>query len=172
MNALLVAAVAFALAAAPDAPAPPVEVRTGDVIQLPPPAAIAITPDTVVWKPGPPSLPAGTQAAVLEGDPTKPGIVTMRLKLAKGFRLPMHTHAGEERVTVLSGTMRVTYVESANGAAAQTSTRIFPAGSFYVTPRGVVHAVAVDEETVMQVTVQGPWGLAYVDAKDDPRNKK
>lgn len=138
-----------------DAPAPGVK------------AAIAVTPNDVAWKPGPPSLPAGTQAAVLEGDPTKPGIVTMRLKIPKGFRLAMHTHPADERVTVLSGTMHVTYIEGAT-----TSTRSFPAGSFYVTPKGVQHSVAVDEETIIQITVQGPWGVAYVDAKDDPRTKK
>lgn len=172
MNALLVVAVTCALASAPDL-AP-----DGDVIKLHKPdliddapvvtvaKPIAVTPHDVAWKAGPPSLPAGTQAAVLEGDPTKPGIVTMRLKIAKGFRLAMHTHPADERVTVMSGTMRVTYVDDAGGkAAAQTSTRIFPAGSFYVTPKGVPHAVAVDEETIIQITVQGPWGLAYVNAK-------
>lgn len=123
---------------------------------------IAVTPADVVWKPGPPSLPAGTQAAVLEGDPSKEGIVTMRLKVKKGFKLAMHTHPADERVTVLSGTMKVTYVDEAGGAAAP-QTKVFPAGSFYVTPKGKRHTVVADEDTVIQVTVQGPWGLSYVD---------
>lgn len=169
----------------------------GDVLKIPPPTTkhtpdlvddvgttparmpvptlmpIAVTPDAVVWKPGPPSLPPGTQSVVLEGDPTKPEIVTMRLKIAPGFKLAMHTHPAGERVTVLSGTMRVTYFDDQGGtAAAQTHTKLFPAGSFYVTPKGMPHHVRVDEETVIQITVQGPWGVDYVNAKDDPRNKK
>lgn len=153
----------------------------GDVVTIPPAPAgarpanmpIAITPDAVAWKPGPPSLPAGAQTVVLEGDPTKPGIVTMRLKVQPGFKLAMHTHDADERVTILSGKTRVTYFDDQGGtAAAQTNTKHFPAGSFYVTPKGVPHAVSVDEETVIQITVEGPWVIHYMNAKDDPRHKK
>jgi mannose-6-phosphate isomerase-like protein (cupin superfamily) len=182
MIALHVVALTLTLAAAEPTPAPapaPTSVTVGgDVLTLPPASQpIGFTATDVAWKPGPPSLPAGTQAAVLEGDPTKPGIVTMRLKIAKGFRLAMHTHPADERVTVLSGTMRVTYVDTQGGtqggtAAGQTNTRIFPAGSFYVTPKGAPHAIAVDEDTIIQITVQGPWSVSYLNAKDDPRTPK
>jgi quercetin dioxygenase-like cupin family protein len=138
-----------------------------------PPAAIApiaVTPDGVLWKPAPPSLPTGARVAVLEGDPTKEGIVTMRLKLPKDYRLAMHTHTAAERVTVLSGAMRVTWLDPLGGAVAPSVTRSFPAGSFYVTPKGTPHAVATDDETIIQITVQGLWGIVYADARDDPRS--
>lgn len=128
-------------------------------------APIATTPDAIVWGPAAPTLPPGTQSVVLEGDPKRPGLFTLRLKLAKGAHLAMHTHPADERVTVLSGAMHVTTVDTTGGAAAQTSTRVFPSGSFYVMPKGAPHAVSVDEETVIQITVQGPWGVQYLGAK-------
>lgn len=128
------------------------------------PAAIQISPGDVVWKDGPPSLPPGTQAAILEGSPGKEGIVTMRLRVPKGWRLPSHTHRGDERVTVLEGVIRV--------ALEDGPTRSFPAGSFYVTPKGVKHVVSTgDEGAVIQITVQGPWVVDYVDPRDDPRGE-
>jgi hypothetical protein len=45
---------------------------------------IMIMPDQLKWGPAPPSLPAGAQMAVLEGDPTKRGLFTMRLKMPDG----------------------------------------------------------------------------------------
>lgn len=169
MNALLLVTLALASADGDVLKLPPSSKHKPDLIDVAPPvlsAPIAVTPDAIAWKPGPPSLPAGTQSVVLEGDPTKPGVVTMRLKIAKGFRLAKHTHPADERVTVLSGAMKVAYLDA---SGATTSTRTFPAGSFYVTPKGVPHTVSVDEETIMQITVQGPWGVHYLDAKDDPR---
>jgi len=115
------------------------------------PEPIAFTPDAVVWRAAPGTLPAGAKVAVLEGDPTKPGLVTMRLSLPKGSRIPLHTHPTDERVTVLGGAMKVS-----SGSVVKT----FPTGSFYVTPAGTPHEVAVAEDTVIQITVEGPWGLA------------
>ena len=44
-----------------------------------------------------------------------------------------------------------------------------PAGSFASMPHGVVHYVLVDEDSIVQVNATGPWGIDYVNAKDDPR---
>lgn len=54
-------------------------------------------------------------------------------------------------------------------AAKQTSF-VFPAGSFYATPPGMVHQFAADD-TVVQGNSTGPWGINYVNPKDDPRQK-
>lgn len=133
------------------------------------PAAIQIVPTDVLWKDGPPSLPPGTQAAILEGNPTQVGMVTMRLRVPKNWRLPSHTHAGDERVTVLEGVIRVALEDGAHTSVVKS----FPAGSFYVTPRGVKHVVSTgDEGAVIQITVQGPWVVDYVDPRDDPRKAK
>jgi len=42
----------------------------------------------IQWKDGPASLPAGAKVAVLEGDPSKEGFLTMRLLLPDGFKIP------------------------------------------------------------------------------------
>src|SRR5690348_17215242 len=91
-------------------------------------APLAVTPDVVAWQPGK-ALLAGAQVAVLEGDPKKTGVVTMRLKMPKGFRLPLHTHPVDERVTVLAGSVRLTFTDG-------TPPRLLPAGSYYMTPHG------------------------------------
>src|SRR5688572_18095605 len=64
-------------------------------------------PKAVKWVDGPPSLPSGAQFAVLEGDPTKEGPFTMRVKVPNGYRIPPHTHPKTERLTVISGTFRL-----------------------------------------------------------------
>ena len=45
----------------------------------------------------------GAKAAVLEGDPSKEGMFTVRIKMPAGYVIPPHTHPKIERVTVLSG---------------------------------------------------------------------
>ena len=43
-----------------------------------------VTPATTKWGAGPASLPPGAQAAALEGDPSKPGPFTLRIKIPDG----------------------------------------------------------------------------------------
>ena len=45
------------------------------------------TPDQIPWQDGPPSLLPGAKMAILEGDPTKEVLFTMRLKLPDGYRV-------------------------------------------------------------------------------------
>jgi quercetin dioxygenase-like cupin family protein len=131
-----------------------------------------LLPTDVVLKDGPPSLPKGTQVAVLEGDPTKEGIVTMRLRMPKSYRLPAHLHGADERVTVLEGKVWVAFTDKLDDVSMKGA-KAFPAGSFYINPQGVHHAVFTgDEGALIQITVQGPWTVTYVDVKDDPRAKK
>jgi hypothetical protein len=47
-----------------------------------------MTPAEIRWGTGPAILPAGAQAAVLYGDPTKDGLFSMRFNLPKGYRVP------------------------------------------------------------------------------------
>src|SRR5689334_6430522 len=67
-------------------------------------AALAAEPiqvTKVVWHSGPPTLPRGAKIAVLEGDPAKEGLFTMRIKLPAGTTIAPHWHPRDERVTVL-----------------------------------------------------------------------
>jgi len=35
----------------------------------------------------------------------------------------------------------------------------------------MVHHVFIDEDTVIQISTNGPWDFNYVNPKDDPRQK-
>ena len=113
------------------------------------------------------SLPAGAELAVLYGDPSKEGVFAMRLKAAKGYYIPPHTHPRPEINTVISGTVRLGMGETADHSKAQP----LPVGSFFTLSPGMAHSVFFDEDTVVQVNTSGPWGINYVNPKDDPRQK-
>jgi quercetin dioxygenase-like cupin family protein len=126
-----------------------------------------IAPDDITWGAAPPSVPAGAQAAVLYGDPAKEGMFAFRLKTPKDYHIAPHTHPKPEIVTVISGTVRLGMGTTADRAKAQ----VLPAGSFFAMPPGMAHYYFADEDTVIQLNSSGPWGIDYVDAKDDPRKK-
>jgi quercetin dioxygenase-like cupin family protein len=118
-----------------------------------PPDTIQFSSDAVSWKAAPPSMPSGTQIAVLEGDPTKPGMFTIRLKVPAGSAIGPHTHPRHERVTVLSGAVEVGF----GNEAIPERVRRFSAGSFYVNPPAVPHYLFIPEDSVLQLTCDGPW---------------
>lgn len=122
-------------------------------------------PQDIKWGPMPPSLPAGAEAAVLYGDPTKEGMFALRIKAPKGYRIAPHTHPKPEVITVISGKFNL----GMGPAADRASVESLPAGSFSSMPPGVAHYVFVDEDSVVQINATGPWGIDYVNAKDDPR---
>jgi quercetin dioxygenase-like cupin family protein len=115
--------------------------------------ATAIQVTSITWVDAPPTMPAGTKMAVLEGNSQEGGIFTLRLKVPAGSKLAPHTHPRAERVTVLSGKVVVTI-----GGKSTT----FTAGGFYVNPPDEVHSVTFAEESVLQLTCEGPWKLEYV----------
>jgi quercetin dioxygenase-like cupin family protein len=125
-----------------------------------------VSPQEVKWGPAPDVLPAGAQAAVLLGDPSKEGLFVLRLKFPKGYRVAPHTHSVPEVVTVISGSFRLGMGETAGPSKAQ----LLSAGRFFALPPGHVHHVFIDEDdTVIQISTNGPWDLIYVNPKDDPR---
>jgi quercetin dioxygenase-like cupin family protein len=126
-----------------------------------------VTPQEIKWGPAPPSVPAGAQAAILYGDPSKDGVFALRLKVPKNYHIPPHTHPKPEIVTVVSGTARLGMGTKADRAKAQ----VLPAGSFFALSPGSAHFLFADEETVVQITTTGPWGIDYVNPKDDPRQR-
>ena len=46
---------------------------------------------------------------------------------------------------------------------------VLPAGSFVQISVGQAHFAWTEEETVVQINGMGPFGIEYVDPKDDPR---
>ncbi|WP_341486829.1 cupin domain-containing protein [Pararhizobium sp. A13] len=127
-----------------------------------------IAPNDIKWAPTPKVLPAGAEAAVLFGDPTKEGLFALRLKVPSGYAIPPHTHPADEVVTVISGTINLGMGETADRSA----TKALPAGSFFALPPDMAHFAYFDEETVVQVTTNGPWGLKYVNPADDPQKSQ
>jgi hypothetical protein len=125
------------------------------------------TPDMVTWAPAPPGLPPGAQVAVLEGDPSKPGAFTMRAKFPGGFKIQPHWHPVDEHVTVIQGTFHMGLGEKFDTAAGKAMS----AGSFAHMKQGVRHFAWTTEDTVIQLHGMGPWGINYVNPKDDPRKQ-
>ena len=76
------------------------------------------------------------------------------MKIPAGTKLAKHTHPRPERVTVLSGKVTVTI-----GGKDTT----FTAGGFYVNPPDAPHSLAFEDETILQLTCEGPWVLTYVE---------
>jgi quercetin dioxygenase-like cupin family protein len=126
-----------------------------------------VTPQEVKWAPAPASVPKGAEVSVLYGDPTKAGPFAMRLRFPAAYRLPAHTHPADEIVTVISGTFKLGHGAQADKAKAQPLT----AGSFFAFPPGSQHYAFIDEPTVVQINSNGPWGITYVNAAEDPRKQ-
>ena len=123
------------------------------------------TPDKIDWQPTN-LLPPGAQIAVLEGDPSKPGFFTIRLKMPDGYRIPAHWHSQTERITVLSGTLHLGMGDGSNPGTALP----FGAGIYCSMPPKMVHFGWTKGETILQLTSIGPWTVTYVKSADDPRN--
>ncbi len=125
---------------------------------------VQITPDSLKWMPAK-KLPAGVQTAVLLGDPTGPGLWTVRLKFPPKTIVPAHTHPNDRSVTVISGTFNFGMGDKFDAAKLKP----LPPGSVVTEPKDFAHFVAAgDEEVVIQITAQGPNGIIYVNPADEP----
>jgi len=122
-------------------------------------------PQDIKWCPGPAALPAGAKSTALYGDPKKEGMFALRIKVPKGYLVAPHTHPGPEFGTVISERFSLGFVETVD----RTKTKALPAGSFASMAPGVAHYVVADEDPVYQINGLGPWGIDYVNPKDDPR---
>jgi hypothetical protein len=124
-----------------------------------------VEPDQVPWQDAPPSLPPGAKVAILEGDPSKDGLFTMRLKLPDGYKVPPHWHPKSERLTILQGVVHL-----GTGARFDASaTKALPAGTYSSMPPKMVHFAWMEGETILQLSSIGPWQVIYANPADDPR---
>ncbi len=125
-----------------------------------------LTPDQLKWT-DVPSLPAGAKLAVIEGPLNEAVPFTFRLRFPANYQIPAHTHPAVERVTVLSGTLNFGMGDKLD---MQKTTAMGP-GSVVIMPPGTQHYVWTKDETVVQLSGMGPWGINYVNPADDPRKK-
>jgi quercetin dioxygenase-like cupin family protein len=136
----------LALAARADEPVPMRRLTPAEIAALAAPSARTGAP--------------GVQTTVLTGDPTKPGLYTVRVSIAPHTQVRPHTHRDNRSVLVLSGLWRMGYGRTADPAALKE----LPAGSFYTEPGGQPHfAETRDEPVVLCVTGYGPSDTAFVE---------
>ena len=119
------------------------------------------------WGPAPAALPPGAQAIVLEGDPSKAELFTVRLKLPNNYTVPPHWHTAWEHITVISGIFHLGMGERVDPSKFSE----LRAGSFAALPSRMPHYVHVVGETIVQLHGMGPLVVNYVNRTDDPRNR-
>jgi quercetin dioxygenase-like cupin family protein len=129
---------------------------------------IMLTPEDLKWEDCPPVLPAGAKCAVTEGDNKAANVLfAHQVKLPDNYRIPPHFHPADEHLVIISGVFNMGHGDKFDTNASRPMT----AGSFVVMPKGAHHFAWTKGETIIQVYAIGPWGLTYVNPKDDPRSK-
>lgn len=130
------------------------------------PSHVLTTPRAIKWVPFVPGGP-GVKAAVLAGDPEKPGPFVLRIKSPAGAKVPPHWHPGDEHITVLSGTFAVGMGDVFDAK----KLTVLPAGSYALMPREMHHFAQSKTATVVQVHGMGPFQVNFVNPAADPRKK-
>jgi uncharacterized RmlC-like cupin family protein len=111
---------------------------------------------------------SGIGTTVLQGNPSRPGIYTIRLSIPANTVIAAHTHRDNRAAVVMSGTWYFGYGRVANEAA----TKPLGPGSFYTEPGGVAHfALTKSEPVVVDITGFGPSDTIYLNPANDPRRK-
>jgi anti-sigma factor ChrR (cupin superfamily) len=126
---------------------------------------VLVPADKVQWGPAPPHLPAGAQVSVLEGNPAEKGALTLRLKFPANYSIPPHWHSMTERVTVLSGALHVGMGDKLDRQASQT----LEPGAFASLPAKMHHFAWTAMPTVVQISLEGPFDIFYVNPADNPQ---
>jgi len=119
------------------------------------------------WGDGPPSLPKGAKMAVLEGDPGKEGMFTLRAMIPPNYKIPPHWHPTTEHVTVIEGVFYMGLGEKFD----ESKATLLKQGGFASMPEKTVHYAFSKEQCIIQVHAMGPFAITYIDPADDPRKK-
>jgi len=131
-----------------------------------------LTPGEIKWPSTGPvvgtSGVAGMQTISLKGDPTRPGLYTIRFRVPPNTKIMAHSHKDDRSGVVLSGVWYFGYGREFNEAALKQ----LPAGSFYTEPPAADHfAMTKDQEAIVEITGYGPSSTTYVDPKNEPTKK-
>ena len=111
---------------------------------------VRVAPEDVKW--GAPDA-LGVQTALIEGDPTKPGIYVMRIKFPAGVMSHNHFHAEDRHALVLKGT----WWTGTGDEFAPDKTAPLKPGSYMKHPAGAHHFDgAKDEDVILQLIGYGP----------------
>ena len=125
----------------------------------------AIRSEDLEWKAFA-AFPPEARLAVVVGDPSRPGLYVIRVRLPAGVKLMPHAHPEDRVYTVLSGVFYIGQGEKFD----ESRLEAYGVGTVIVLPGGQPHFHwARSGEYVTQVTAIGPLGLSYVNPVDDPR---
>lgn len=131
-------------------------------------AGAQLNPNQLQWGPAPPGLPDGALLAVLSGDPGKQGMFTIRLRFPPGYRVMPHRHPADELVTVIRGELGIGMGRSYRERRATQLVR----GGYIALPANMDHYAFTRVDSEIQITSHGPFAITYVNARDDPRNRR
>ena len=122
----------------------------------------------VKWGAPPPVFPPGAKFAVIAGDPAATGLVTVRFEMPAGYTIPPHFHPTDEHITVLKGSFSIGMGDVLDKTHAQT---LLP-GGYGVAIAGMHHYAYTTGGATIQVHLQGPFAITYVNPSDDPSRKR
>jgi quercetin dioxygenase-like cupin family protein len=128
---------------------------------------VVMAESDIKWGDTPPQFPAGAKMAVMQGDPGKPGMFTVRIKAPDGYKVAAHWHPADEHLTVISGKFFVGTGDKLDDSKATEMKE----GAFATMPARMHHYAWVKGETEVQVSGMGPFKLVYVNPADDPSKK-
>jgi len=109
----------------------------------------------------------GIETVVATGDPSKPGLYTLLVRVAPNVRIEAHAHRDDRVATVVSGTWYFGYGSSFD----ETALQALGPGSLYTEPPDVPHFAMTKEQVVLQITGVGPTSTTYIDSRHDPTRK-
>jgi CubicO group peptidase (beta-lactamase class C family) len=116
--------------------------------------------DTLAWQPSWPN----TQMAVVSGDPFRAGPFVFRFRMPDNYWICPHTHPIDARIKVISGAFLVGMGEN----VVRERARVLAVGDSILVNTGMLHYEGSRGETVIEISGNGPWGIKFRDAKDDP----
>ena len=121
----------------------------------------------VKWGAPPPVFPSGAKFAVIAGDPAATGLITVRFDMPAGYAIAPHFHPTDEHITVLKGTFSIGMGDVVDKAHALTLTP----GGYGVATANMHHYAFTKTGATIQVHMQGPFAITYVNPADDPSKK-
>ncbi|WHO75432.1 cupin domain-containing protein [Rhizobium sp. BT03] len=111
----------------------------------------------------------GQSAKMLYGDPTKPQLYTVLLRLEPHKRIMPLSHPDSRFVTVLSGKFYIGWGDTYD----ETKLKELAAGGIYTEPANANHfGETRDEPAMVAITGYGPSGTTYANAADAPGKVK
>jgi quercetin dioxygenase-like cupin family protein len=121
----------------------------------------------LTWGPAPAIFPAGAKMAVLQGDPSKAALFTVRLDMPDGYKIAPHFHPTDEYLTVIKGTFLLGMGDKLDAVHAKK----LPTDAFATVDANMHHFAVAKGRTIVQVNAMGPFVLTYVNPADDPSKK-